>query len=293
MKNYLLLFFLFLFNLILINNNFTENKTVNNYQVISSFCDYKTDYFNTGIELSSKDEKAYSISEGELVFYNKNRPGNIGYKNENFIVIENKIKELRFNYFNLKSEYNDTGKTYFKEGDEIDNLKSIDDLKMRKLYFEVEDIKNKKILNPLGFLNITDSIPPNISDIYFKTDDNQIISLKRKGEYKVKRGGKIFIECFDKNNNFNANLMPYSIQILIDGIEKSNLIFNSLNKNNSNFTVGKDRNFKDIYLNKKNFDFYLIDYYGLPGLIGFQVIATDNNGNKSFFKRNLVILPPD
>ena len=104
--------------------------------------------------------------------------------------------------------------------------------------------------------------------------------------------GKVFIKCLDKINNSNYNIVPYSIQVLIDGIEKANFVFDYLNKDESYFTINKNIKFEKIYLNKEPFDFYIMDYYGLPGLIGFKVIIEDFNGNKSVFIRNLKILPP-
>jgi hypothetical protein len=292
LKKYFYVFLLFIFSSFICTENF-EYKFGNNYKILSSFCEYEKDHINTGIRLISKDDKYYSIYDGEVVFFNKNRLGSIKYNNENFLVIENKEKKLRFNYFNIKNEFLNKNQFLFKKGEEIGKLNYNDQLKESNFYIEVEDIENNRILNPLNYISINDTIPPQILDIYFITDDNQVVSLRLKGEYKVKRGGKVFIKCFDKINNSNYNIVPYSIKLLIDGIEKAYFTFDNLNKKNSYFTINKDREFQDIYFNKEPFDFYIIDYYGLPGLIGFKVIIEDFNGNKSVFMRNLKILPPD
>lgn len=292
MKKLLFIFILFIYFSVLSGEDFSY-KLDSNYKIISSFCDYKNDQISTGVEFNAKNEECNIIYDGEVVFFNKNRPGNIRYNKGNLLVIENKEKKLRFNYYNLKKEFVNTKKLLFKKGEEIGLLDFNEQLKESRFYIEVVDIKNEKILNPLNFISINDSIPPLIVDIYFKTDDKQVVSLKLKGEYKVKRGGKVFIKCFDKINNSNYNIMPYSIKILIDGVEKTNFIFDNLNKKDSFFTINKDIGFEKIYYNKEPFDFYVMDYYGLPGLIGFKVIVEDFNGNKSVFIRNLKILPPD
>lgn len=291
MKKYLFIFILFIYFSLTCIENFNY-KFDSNYKIISSFYDFRNNQINTGINLIGKDEKFYSIYDGEVIFYNKNRLGNIRYNNENLLVIENKEKKLRFNYYNLKKEFIDKEKFLFKKGEQIGLTNYNEQLKESRFYIEVEDIENQKILNPLNFVSINDTIPPSILDIYFKTDEGQIVSLRIKGEYKIKRGGKIFIKCFDKINNSNYNIIPYRIKILIDGIEKVDFVFDNLNKNESFFTLNKDLKFEEIYLNKEPFDFHIMDYYALPGLIGFKVIIEDFNGNKSYFMRNLKILPP-
>ena len=85
---------------------------------------------------------------------------------------------MRFNYYNLKNEFLNKDKLLFKKGEEIGKSEFNEKLKESKFYIEVEDMENKKILNPLNFISINDSIPPRILDIYFITDNNQIISLK-------------------------------------------------------------------------------------------------------------------
>ncbi len=294
MKKYLIFFLLFLFSSLLLHNDTSNYILSNNYKIISSFCDHKDNHFNTGLDLIAKnDEMFHSIFDGEVIFYNKNRFRNIKYNNGNLLVVEDKENKLRASYFNLRDNFTNENIFILKKGEQIGRPKYSVNLNEFKLYIEVEDIENNKVLNPMQHIFINDTIQPRILDIYFITDENEIISLKEKGEYKIKRGGKIFIKCFDKINNSNYNITPYSIKILIDGNEKASFIFDHLNKKNFYYTINKNKLFEDIYYNKEPFDFYIMDFYGLPGLVGFKAIVEDFNGNKTIFKSNLKILPPE
>ncbi|HOV14075.1 MAG TPA: hypothetical protein PK771_07310, partial [Spirochaetota bacterium] len=66
-------------------------------------------------------------------------------------------------------------------------------------------------------------------------------------------------------------------------------------KKTENSYVVSDTNlrFEDIYANKEDFDFFLVEFYSLPNLVGLKITVEDFHGNKTEFKRPIRILPPE
>ena len=90
------------------------------------------------------------------------------------------------------------------------------------------------------------------------------------------------------NNSIYA-LAPYKITLYIDGIEKANFKFDYLNKLSNSFFITNNLDFNNIYANNEIYDFYILDYYSLPEIIGFKLIVEDFNGNKREFKKNIIM----
>ena len=284
---------MFLIVPLIIGEDKQKPSIMKEYKLTSTFCDFRGDHFHTGIDLAGKDKEIYSIMEGELVFYNIDRKRSINYGNGNFVIIENTNDNLRFNYSHLKDKSFDPQKINYNKGDKVAILGNSGHSTGPHLHFEIEDIKNERLLNPLEFIDIKDSISPRIIDIYFICKNNEKISLIKQRNRKIKRGGKLYIRCEDRIDGSNYSLSPYKITVIVDGIEKSNLMFNYLKKSNNRFVVAEDRNFEEIYTNRENFDYYIMNYFGLPGIIGLKVIIEDFVGNKAIFRSALRILLPE
>lgn len=285
MKKYYLIFLLFYLsiNIFIFSQEKIDSKIISNSNLYSTFCEYKNNNFSSGIEISAdkNDNNINSISDGEIIFFNINRKFNINFNNTNIVAVQNTNDNYRYIYSNLEKKSFDKSKINIKKGESIGNSnKNI--TFSDNVYLEVVDVKNDKYINPLSIINFDDTLPPVINDIYFITENNEIVSLRNNSI--IKKGGSIFIECRDYINNSRNILAPYKLQLFINGIERSYLIFNEIIKKDNEFIVcGKK--IDELYKNKKNYDYYLFDYFGLPGLVSIKVIAEDYFGNKTIFNR--------
>lgn len=288
---YISTLFLLLFNLSAENSDDVFD-VMNVYKVTSTFGDSRYDHFHTGLDLAANDQEIRAITNSELIFHNKKRSNSISYGMGDFAVFENSYDKLRFNYSHLKEDSFIPENVYWKKNDKIASVGSSGHSTGSHLHFEVEDIENKRLLNPLAYIGKKDTLPPRIEDVYFITKDNEKISLTTNA--KLKRGGKLFIKCMDRIDDSNYFIAPYKITVIIDGKEKSVLTFDYFRKTESAYVVSDTKlKFEDIYINKEDFDFFLLDFYSLPNLVGLKIIVEDFHGNKIEFKKPIRILPPE
>jgi Peptidase family M23 len=264
---------------------------LNNYKMTSSFCDFRDDHFHTGIDLVSKDQDIKTIMDGEVIFYNNSRKDSISYGNGNFVILENPVKKLRVNYSHLKDDSFNAEKTSYKKGESIAVMGNTGASTGTHLHLEIKDMKNNAIINPLNYVSVADSIPPRLVDIYFITADKSEVSLITKGEYKIKKGGQLFINCFD-TNGFNK-FSPYKIGLFVNGVEKANLKFDKLVEYKNDLITEDSKNFYSIYSQKESFNYYLTDFYSVPGLVGLKVVIEDFYGNKTVATRSILVQMPD
>lgn len=287
----LITFFALFLSLNIISEERVGNlKIIENKILISNFCDFRIDHFYAGIDLKGNNQDVLSAEDSEVVFKNIDRKGSIKYGNGQFIVLEDIGHKKRFYYSNLKEGSIDKNRIFYKKDEKIAIAGNSGSSVIDHLHFEIEDIVNRKIINPLQYIEVLDTIPPKILDIYFVTQNYEKISIV--DNYKVVRGGKLYVKCQDIINNSNYLLAPYKITLYINGIEKASFKFDSLYKLNNSFFMANNLNFKDIYANNEAYDFYIIDYHSLPDIIGFKLIVEDFNGNKREFKKNLIMELP-
>ena len=98
----------------------------------------------------------------------------------------------------------------------------------------------------------------------------------------------------DRIDNSNYFVCPYKIILIIDGKEKVNMVFDYLKKGENSYTLSNiGYKFEELYLNKEDFDYFLMDFHSLPDLIGLKIIVEDFAGNKVEFKKPIRVLPPD
>jgi len=268
---------------------------IKNYIISSSFGDTRNDHFHTGIDLASNEnEEIYSITDGRLIFYNTKKFRGISYGLGNFAVIQSEDNKYRITYSHLKENSLDIKKEKYKKNEKIANVGNTGHSTGPHLHLEIEDMQKNILINPLKFIKIKDrdKIPPIIEDVYFITTNREKISLFK--DNKIKRGGKLFIKTMDRINSQQNMITPYKIYVLIGGKEATILIFDYFRKINNDYYVStNDYKFQDIYQNGINFDYYLMDFTSLPGVVGFNIIVEDYNGNKNEFRRAVKVLPPD
>ncbi|HOJ64345.1 MAG TPA: M23 family metallopeptidase [Spirochaetota bacterium] len=283
--------------LVLYSQEMTSDREdiIKNYIISSSFGDTRNDHFHTGIDLASNEnEEIYSITDGRLIFYNTKKFRGISYGLGNFAVIQSEDNKYRITYSHLKENSLDIKKEKYKKNEKIANVGNTGHSTGPHLHLEIEDMQKNILINPLKFIKIKDrdKIPPIIEDVYFITTNREKISLFK--DNKIKRGGKLFIKTMDRINSQQNMITPYKIYVLIGGKEATILIFDYFRKINNDYYVStNDYKFQDIYQNGINFDYYLMDFTSLPGVVGFNIIVEDYNGNKNEFRRAVKVLPPD
>jgi len=263
---------------------FMKNKILT-----SNFCDYRNDHFHTGIDLAALDEDIIVPNDSEVVFFNIKRKNSINYGNGNFVILQDNKNNYRFNFSHLKDDSFDNKKIVYSRGDKIAVSGNTGHSSGSHLHLEIEDIKNKLLLNPLTFLNIEDTRRPRLIDIYFITEDNKKISITDPRNYKIEKNGKLFIKCMDYVNNSEYALVPYKITVYIDGKKTSSLMFDHLTSNLNNFVLNDGRDFSSLYINNEKNDFFISNFFSLPGLIGFKVEIEDFSGNILVYKKNLIV----
>ncbi len=265
---------------------------IENYKITSSFGDSRNDHFHTGLDLAATDQDIYALTNQELIFYNKKDYYSIKYGMGDFAVLEDSNNKLRYNYSHLKEDSFTPDNVYWKKGDKIGVVGNSGHSTGKHLHLEVEDLENRRLLNPIQFIKAKDTMPPVIEDVYFITKDDGKISLFTNN--RLKRGGKLYIKCYDRINDSTYQLVPYKITVIIDGKEKSLLSFDYLKKNENWYTIGDiNLKFEDLYSTGEDFNFFLLDFYSLPNLVGLKITIEDYNGNKVEFKKPIKILPPD
>jgi hypothetical protein len=272
----------------------TEDKVkiMDDFKITALFGDSRDDHLHTGVDLAANDQDVRSVMDSELVFYNKQRTGSIPYGLGNFVILENGDKRLRMNYSHMREGSVDFKKEIYRKSEKIGSCGNSGHSTGTHLHFEVEDIKNNRLLNPLAFIDFTDTLAPRIDDVYFVTSDNQKLSLWQYN--KIKRGGKLFIKCSDRVNGSNYDVFPYKIRVIIDGKEKYFLKLDYFTKGENAFSISDSKlKFEDIFVNKDNNDIFLMDFNSLPDLIGLKILVEDYSGNKSEFKKEIRILAPD
>jgi len=296
MKNLLFLkriFLISIFSFLLINLHSQNQEQINDimdiYKITSTFGDSRGDHFHTGIDLAAINQDIRSISNGEVIFFNKNRLGNIPYGNGNFIIIEDKVENIRVSYSHLQDKSINTNKITYRIGEKVAVVGNSGHSTGYHLHLELEDTKNNRLLNPIAFINQKYTEPPIIQDIYFITNENEKISMIKGSS--LKKGGRLFISAVDKLNNSTYLVTPYKIKVMIDGKDKSELIFDSMKKTESSYIIEScNMVFEEIYVNKIDFDFYLCEIYSIPNTIGLRIFVENYSGLKTEFRKAIRIL---
>lgn len=286
--------FLLLFLAIVVHMHAIDklDEIVKGGKVTSTFGDYRLDHFHTGLDIAAKDSDIHSPADSEVIFYNSDRYNSIKYGNGNFAVVEDLTGAIRISYSHLKDGSFNEEVVLYKKGDVIGKTGNSGHSTGSHLHLEIEDVKSGRLINPLKYLDVTDDIKPEIKDVYFITDGNELISLKERGVSKIKRGGKLFVRSSDRINNSNYLLTPYKITVYVDGQEKQNLTFDYLLKKSNAFVAGEDKKYSDVYTSNSFYNYHIMDYYSLPGLLGLKVVVEDIKGNKTVFTKPVKILLP-
>jgi hypothetical protein len=277
-------FFVYLFLVFSLFLLFSEDTKIgeNNFEVKEGFCYNNGHGFSSGILVRSSSSELYSLSDGELIFYNKKRKDNIKYKNSSIAVIEDGKNNKRF-YYQVNESAENPEKINFSKNEKVIGLSN-----PNNIYISIEDIASKKIINPLSVINIDDNKNPFVEDVYFITKDNGYVSFVKSYSNTVKRGGRIFLKCFDRIDKSVFNVTPYRIKLLIDGKELSNIVFDELDKNGNDFLLHQ-KNYSEIYTDNTPFNYFLAEYNGLPGVVGLIIEIEDIKGNKTIYRRPLNI----
>ncbi|MBN2546714.1 MAG: M23 family metallopeptidase [Spirochaetes bacterium] len=265
-----------------------EIKIMDKILITSAFCDFRNDHFHTGIDISGKDQKIYSLTDCEMIFYNSTRKGSIRYGRGNFITLESNDHKFRYNYSHIKDYTINKNIFNYKKGDLIGISGNSGYSSGDHLHFEIELLEDTKLANPMKFIKVHDTLKPIIKDIII-VNDSERSSLLQYKNYNIKKRSKLFIQCFDKIDNSKYNITPYKISLFIDGEEKKTICFDILNKINENFYTDDNLKFEDIYVNMTNFDYFLGDLNIIPGVCGLKIIVEDYHGNKEEFKRPIKI----
>lgn len=283
-KNILL--FSFLFVLLF---SFFPQEILKDFIITSQFADTRGDHFHTGIDLSGSELPVFAGEDVEVLFMNKKRSKNIQYGNGNFLLLQNVHGDLRYNYSHLDDDSYNEQITYYKKNDFIGLTGNTGHTKEKHLHLEIEDIKNRKILNPIAYIPIEDKRKPIIQDLFFIDIHNQKLSLFQKK--KIIRGGKLFIKCVDYMDNNPNPLVPYQIEVFINGNEFYTLNFSSLDKKNGNFYLtDSEKEFYGLYQTGESGVFFLREQYFLPGLMGIKVVVKDYAGNEATFVTSFRVL---
>lgn len=262
----------------------------NQISVISQFGDNLETRFQTGIDLQSKDMPFSAREDSEVVFVNKRKPDSIHYPCGNLILLQSKSSNLRYHYSGIADNSYDEHILSYSQGEFIGIAGNSGTNNKEILHIELEDVENHRQLNPAAYFNVLDTKKPVINDLFFIDIHNREISLFQTK--KVIRGGKLFIKCSDYINDNSSVLMPYQIDVFINGEEFCSLSFESMDKKNKTFYLsGSEKDFFALYQINSSNVFFLKEQYFLPGLLGIKVVVKDFAGNSSSYTTSFRVLP--
>lgn len=262
----------------------------NQISVISQFGDNLETRFQTGMDLQSKDMPFSAREDSEVVFVNKRKPDSIHYPCGNLILLQSKSSNLRYHYSGIADNSYDEHILSYSQGEFIGIAGNSGTNNKEILHIELEDVENHRQLNPAAYFNILDTKKPVINDLFFIDIHNREISLFQTK--KVIRGGKLFIKCSDYINDNSSVLMPYQIDVFINGEEFCSLSFESMDKKNKTFYLsGSEKDFFALYQINSSNVFFLKEQYFLPGLLGIKVVVKDFAGNSSSYTTSFRVLP--
>ncbi len=273
----------------------TEGQIIlmDNYTVTSMFGDIKNNGFQKGIELSSKNKAVYAVDDANVIFYRKKTSRTIKLAGGDYVIMQSKDNQTRYKYSNLTE--GDYDKEKYAKGEKIGEAKLIaDSYEIGSVTFEMENIPKQQYVNPITILGFNDRFSPSIQDVYFKATDSSIVSLVQTYSPTLVRGGSLFIRCKDRLTQSLKFYTPYSIKVLIDGNENGGIKFDYIQKKgNKLYLSDTNLSYDEIYTNGQEFDFYLLDFTSLPGLVGFQLIVEDYAGNKQTHRKPIRVRPPE
>lgn len=288
-KSFFLILFLLLLSLPLSANE--SNLLLDNFVITSTFGGSRKDHFHTGIDLAATEEELRALSDSEAIFVSRNDKRSIFYGNGNLVILEDSESKLRYNYSHMMDDTINIEKRAYSRGERVGLVGNSGHSTGNHVHFELEDTEQKRLVNPITILNFKDTKKPIIEDIYFITKDNQKISIFET-RY-VPRGGKLFIKCKDLIDNSPFYVAPYSIELIIDSKDIYRITFDYLTKKENSYILSNTNlNFSELYLNKTDYDFFITEYYALPGDISIKATVKDYTGNTSVFLRPIRILPP-
>ncbi len=269
-------------------NSDTNNAQLNELKLTSTFGDNRTDHFHTGIDIAAANNGIVTFHKSEeVVFYSIERPGSIRYGNGEFIITKSEPDHYITNYSHIQAGSFDRSRLSYKQGEVIGSIGNTGRSTGPHLHIEIYDLKNSQLINPLSIINFADTSNPVINDVYFIKDNNERVSLIGGGG-TVENGGKLFISCYDRIQNSQYQLTPYSIFFSIDGEEKGGVRLDRLIPQGSSYSIaGANISFDRLYRNGANFDYYIGEFYSLPLTRGLKIVVSDYNGNIIEFKRPL------
>lgn len=273
--------------LIFLVPSFAEDDSV---VITSQFGDNLETHFQTGIDLQGKDLPFFAKEDCELVFVNKKRPNSIRYSGGNLILLQNRTSNLRYYYSGIADNSYDERILNYSQGEFIGLAGNSGINNKETLHVELENVESHKLLNPALFFDMPDTKKPVINDLFFIDIHNQEISLFKSK--RVIRGGKLFIKCCDYINDSSSALIPYQIDVFINGEEFCSLNFESMDKKNKTFYLSEsEKDFFALYqINSPNV-FFLKEQYFLPGLLGIKVVVKDFAGNSKSYITSFRVLP--
>ena len=279
-----------------VKNNENEEQQVvvmNNYSVVSMFGAMRNNGFQRGIDLQSKDRSVYALEKSNIVFYRKKScRRTINYVGGNYVIIQGQNNNYRYKYSNLIND-KEYSKSVYEEGEKIGEvMPDTDTYNTGTLNLEIEEPANNRYINPVTILNISDNVGPSIQDIYFRTAEGNTVSFLK--DTRLNRGGSMFVRCKDRLTPALKYFTPYQIKVIIGGVESGGIKFDYIRRDGQKLLLS-DTNmmFDDLYSNGQEFEYYIMDYNSLPGLVGFQVIVEDYAENRQLYRKAMRILPPE
>lgn len=260
------------------------------FSIVSQFADNQGTHFQTGIDLQGENVPFFAKEDCELVFINKKRPESIHYPCGNLIMLQNRTLNQRYHYSSIADDSYDERILNYSKNEFIGLSGNSGTNDEQMLHVELEDIEHNRLLNPAAFFDMPDTKKPVINDLFFIDIHNREISLLQTK--KVIRGGKLFIKCCDYIDDKSSALMPYQIDVFINGEELCSLNFESMDKRNKTFYLSEsEKDFFALYqINSPNV-FFLKEQYFLPGLLGIKVVVKDFAGNSKSYITSFRVLP--
>jgi len=231
--------------------------------------------FNTGINLSGKEEDVLPIAEGDIIFYyeENGKQSSLPYGLGSFVVMyhEGGIQSC---YAHLKKGSISDKKENLGLSDKIGVIGSTGASIGSNLSLIIFNIEENEILNPIKNLipYFSEKKKPIIKEIFLKRE-GKIIKLDNNKEIPAGKG-EILIKAYDQREDVSRlwELSLYKLSVTYNGKEVSSLFFDSLSEKENELCLSNSKKvFSDVYYSKWVYKMGIIDFLAGKSIIQIRV----------------------
>lgn len=261
---------------------FSFQWPLKNPVLIVTFAEDIDHSFSEGVDLASSQKTVHPISQGEVVFYHKekNRQNDIPAPLGNLIVLQHRRGLYSF-YAHLENINVDDTNFLVTENTSLGSIGTSGISRGQSLFFALLDGEFDQFVNPLLSLPpIQDTERPEIGSLFLSTPHSREKVVKGKTVTSGTYTAAVEIRDFSNNVTFYCPLAPYSIDLYVNGELKKSIKFEFLTlKAGRRVLQNTLLSFSDLYKGPWLFSAGSLDIP--PGDTRIELSVKDFEGNET------------